>query len=94
MLACHLTGLYMNHLVMPMEYIVTFGGKEVLCELENNAESTVLLSQDVAYMGPALLTLPACVLSLVINLELPISWPAVRSVGGGVGLLLSVVACR
>lgn len=46
------------------------------------------------YTGPALLTLPACVLSLVINLELPISWPAVRGGGGGVGLLLSIVACR
>lgn len=30
---------------------------------------------------PALLTLSACVLSLVINLELPNGWPAVR-VGG------------
>lgn len=51
----------------------------LLSLIVHNADSTFTIDQkDIC---PASLTLPACVFSLIINLELPNSWPAVR-VGG------------
>lgn len=72
------SGVKKSEQMSKVHFVLSYSSS-LLSLIVHSADSTFTIDQmDVC---PALLTLPACVLSLVINLELPSAWPAVR-VGG------------